>query len=84
MNPHLTPMQANRFGKRHNRLDNVKTIATKEFFEGVGSGLFVQEKTFTSVNHTLKYDEDRGGVFVWSNLCSQYFLVGKDTKLRNS
>lgn len=70
----ITPMQANRFGKRANRIDSVKTITVQEFKE---SGLFEETKSFTSVDGTLKFDEERGGVFVWSNMCNQYFLVGK-------
>ena len=68
----ITPMQRNRFG--YNRLDNVKTI-TVDYF--INSGLFEAIKSFTSVDNTLKYDEEKGGVFVWSTTCKQYFLVGK-------
>jgi len=70
----LTPMQANRFGKRENRLDSVKTITVQEFKE---SGLYEQTNQFTATDNTLKFDEERGGVFVWSNMVNQYFLVGK-------
>lgn len=68
-------MQSNRFN--YNRLDDVKTI-TKDYF--INSGLFEVIQNPTSVDNTLKFDEDKGGVFVWSNQCNQYFLVGKFRK----
>jgi hypothetical protein len=73
----ITPMQFNRFG--HNRLDDVKQITPSEFLEGVSNGEFKQLKTFTTIDN-LHYDEDNGGVFVWSNRCKQYFLIGKKVK----
>ena len=80
----INTMQRLRFEKRSNRLDSVKTISKNDFDIWVSNGEFIKTQHFTSTNNTLQYDEERGGVFVWSNNCNQYFLVGKDTKLRNS
>jgi hypothetical protein len=64
----ITPMQ-------RNRLDDVKKITVSEFMEGN----FKQLKPFTTPND-LHYDEENGGVFVWSNRCNKYFLIGKKIK----
>lgn len=73
----ITPMQRNRF--EYNRLDDVRQITPSEFQEGVLNGDFKQLKTFTTPDN-LHYDEENGGVFVWSNICKQYFLIGKKVK----
>lgn len=70
----ITPMQRNRF--EYNRLDDVKQITPYEFYKGVKEGIFNQLKPFTTPDN-LHYDEENGGIFVWSNRCKQYFLVGK-------
>ena len=66
----ITPMQRNRF--ECNRLDTVKKISVSEFSDGG----FKQLKPFKT-RYSLHYDEENGGVFVWSDKCSRYFLIGK-------
>lgn len=73
----ITPMQRLRFEKRHNRLDEVESISL-DFF--LNSGEFEIKQRPTSIDNTLKYDKERGGVFVWSNVCNKYFLVGTKIK----
>jgi hypothetical protein len=70
----ITPMQRNRF--EYNRLDDVKQITPSEFIEWVSNGSFKQLQPFTTPDN-LHYDEDNGGVFVWSNRCKSYYLIGK-------
>jgi hypothetical protein len=73
----ITPMQRNRF--EYNRLDDVKQITLSDFYKGVSNGEFELLKPFTTPND-LHYDEENGGVFVWSNRCNKYFLIGKKIK----
>lgn len=40
------------------------------------SGIYKQLKPFTTPNN-LHFDEEKGGIFVWSQNCQQYFLVGQ-------
>ena len=74
----LTPMQSRRFSKglKSNHLDNVKQITPAEFFDGVKNEIFKQLKPFTTANN-LRFDEEKGGIFVWSQNCQQYFLIGQ-------
>ena len=74
----LTPMQHRRFSKglRANHLDNVRQITPSEFYEGVKNGTYKQLKTFTTPDN-LHFDEEKGGIFVWSQNCQQYFLIGQ-------
>ena len=61
-----------------NRLDKVKLITVEEFKKGVEQNKFQAIKQFTAPNDTLHYDEEKGGVFVWSQTQQKYFLVGKE------
>lgn len=74
----ITPMQQRRFtkGLKANRLDSVKQITPQEFNKGVKEGIFKALQPFTTPDN-LHFDEERGGIFVWSQNCQQYFLVGK-------
>jgi hypothetical protein len=69
----ITTMQKNRF--EHNRLDSVRKISVSEFYERG----FEKLKPFET-NYDLHYDEENGGVFVKSQRCNQYFLIGKKIK----
>lgn len=74
----LTPMQRRRFvkGLKANHLDNVKQITPNEFYKGVEEGIYKQLQPFTTPDN-LHFDEEKGGIFVWSQNCQQYFLIGK-------